>query len=119
MLPSLDNQYVLMNLKYEINDLEVDNAKVKIDNAKTFNVKHFEREGNTKIEFGKKVSKADEKKILDETIRDDKAKEKEDDKLLKDGKMTKADHDKKQKELEQGIKNSQNEEKKLKVLLLI
>ena len=96
----------LTNLKTTINDLEVENSKVHIEHYKDFNVKHFEREGDTKIEFGDKMKKDNQKKILDETIKDDKAKENKDDSLLKDAKMTQAEHDRLKKELDQGIKAS-------------
>ena len=69
---------------------------------------HFEREGHTKVTFGDKVVKDDRKKILDKTIADDKAKEKKDDAALKAKTMTQAEHDRLKKELDQGIKASQD-----------
>ena len=65
------------------------------------------------------MKKDDQKKILEETIKDDNAKEKKDDGMLKDGKMTQAEHDRLKKELDQGIKASKDQEKKLKNLMLL
>ena len=89
-----------------IGDLEAENSKVNIASASNFNVDHFEREGATSVNFGGGVDAAHQKKILDQTISDNRAKEMREDADMTSGKMSKGDHDRMHGELEQGIRDS-------------
>ena len=100
----------LQNLEDHIDDLEAKDAKVTIEDPSNFHVDHFEREGTTSVIFGEKATNDDKKRILDQTINDDKAKEAKDDAALQAGTMNQEDHDKMHEELEKGIKASQDEE---------
>ena len=54
-----------MNLHTHIDDLEAENAVVNINDPDAFDVDHFEREGDTTINFGEQADHEFKQKVLD------------------------------------------------------